>query len=423
VLLNVERAHAYMRQCGLDALIATSPTNVRYVAEYDCWLDPLFKAYMTRPGASSELGHNYAVLPAVGEPALVLPAIWAANAANSRVQDVWPYGLNDLDLSATPTDVDPRLADLLRAIHAGRSRVDAIEALHDLLVARGLAGGRVGIELEGLGQPVQQRLKEALPQTQLLDCSNLLRLIRMVKSAEELRRLERSTQINYQAARASLATAQAGTTMRELRQQYMESIVAAGAQLDHFIAAPGGAGLQAEPDYRLADGDVMYVDFGCIYAHYYSDNGTTLAVGAISPEFERLHAVLRAGLERGLDRLRPGVRASEVRLAMIDALAEGSVSGSNAHGHGIGLEVRDYPIIVADTGLRIRDDCIDVAADLPLEAGMVVNLELPLYLFGVGSLHMEQTFLLTPEGWRRLDSDEPTEPVRASLPRAEAARA
>jgi Xaa-Pro aminopeptidase len=63
-------------------------------------------------------------------------------------------------------------------------------------------------------------------------------------------------------------------------------------------------------------------------------------------------------------------------------------------------------------GLRIRDDCVDVSSDVPIEAGMVVNLELPMYLFGVGSLHMEQTFLVTTDGCRRLDSTEPTAPIQ-----------
>ena len=65
-----------------------------------------------------------------------------------------------------------------------------------------------------------------------------------------------------------------------------------------------------------------------------------------------------------------------------------------------------------DKGLRIRDDCVDMSADVPLEEGMVVNLELPLFLFGVGSLHMEQTFLITSSGYRRLDSSDATSPVQ-----------
>ena len=158
----------------------------------------------------------------------------------------------------------------------------------------------------------------------------------------------------------------------------MTNLVELGAQPDHFIASPQGIGLQEVPDYRLADGDVLYVDYGCIYEHYYSDNGTTLVVGDFDSVLEGRYAVLREGLEAGIDHLRPGVRASSVRQAMIDRLAQGGVTGSNAHGHGIGLEVRDYPIIMPDTGLRIRDDCAALTADVPLEEGMVVNLELPL---------------------------------------------
>jgi Xaa-Pro aminopeptidase len=237
----------------------------------------------------------------------------------------------------------------------------------------------------------------------------------MVKSPEELVRLERATRISYAAANTALSNARVATTTRDLRNQYVSQVVEAGALLDHFIASPYGLGIQEEPDYRLQSGDVLYVDFGCMFQHYYSDNGTTLVVGGFPPEMERRYDVLRSGLQRGIDRLRPGVAASEVRRAMIDALAEGGITGSNAHGHGIGLEVRDYPIIMPDGGLRIRDDCVDVSADVPLEPGMVLNLELPLFLFGAGSLHMEQTFLITHGGCRRLDSDEPTRPVQVEV--------
>jgi Xaa-Pro aminopeptidase len=413
VLLNRQRVDAFLRQCRLDALIATSPSNVLYVSDYCCWLDPLFKAYMMRPGESSGLSHNYAVLPAEVEPALVLPAIWAANAGDSWIKDIWLHGAGDLDLSVVPAQLAPPLERLRSQITAGLQRRDAIQALRELLLLeRGLAGGRLGIELDGLGAAVTERLREALPNAELLDCSNLLRLMRMVKSDEEIRRLECSAQINYRAAMTSLDSARVGISVRELRERYVIAIHGAGAQLDHFIAAPRGTGLQELADYRLTEDDVTYVDFGCVYQHYYSDNGTTLVIGRFPTELERRYAVLRTGLQAGINRLKPGVRASEVHQAMFEPLIEGCVTGSNAHGHGLGLEVRDYPIVVRDTGLRICDDCVDVAADLPLEAGMVINLELPLYLFGVGSLHMEQTFLVTADGCRRLDSSEETQPVQ-----------
>lgn len=409
-LLNSDRATALMRRCGLDAIVATSPCNVLYLSGYSCWIDPLFKAYMMRPGAASDLNHNYAVLPLAGDPALILPAMWAAN-AESAVDDLWLHGIGDLDLSAVPHALAAADQKLLQRVEAGRRRADAVDALRDVLVDRRLSTARIGVELEGLSATEQARLRNALPRADVRDCSNLLRVIRMVKSLEELRRLERSTQINSQAALATLREARVGTTLRDLRQRYAGRIAELGAELDHFIASPHGTGLKEVPDYRLEDGDVLYVDYGCVFENYYSDNGTTLVMGDFPHELKYRYEVLRAGLEAGVEHLRPGVKASEIRQAMIDVLAHGGVSGSNAHGHGIGLEVRDYPIIVPDTGLRIHDECVDLPADLPLEEDMVVNLELPLYLFGAGSLHMEQTFAITATGSRRLDSSEPTEPI------------
>jgi Xaa-Pro aminopeptidase len=411
-LLNRKRATMLMHQCGIDAIVATSPRNVLYICDYYCWLDPLFKAYMMRPGATSALSHNFAVLPASGDAALVLPATWAANAPELQDQDLWLYGVGDLDLSAVPPRLDDRESDLLGRVMAGRHRVDGVEALRDVLQDRGLSEARIGIELDGLATTERQRIAEALPRADVRDCSNLLRLIRMVKSEEEVRRLERATQIGYSAATSSLCTAQSGTSVRDLGERFVREVVGAGAELDHFIASPAGLGLQHAPDYRLKRGDVLYVDYGCVYRHYYSDNGTTLVVGDFDPSLDRLYNVLRDGLVAGVDQLRPNVLASEVRRAMFDVLLAGGVTGSNAHGHGVGLEVRDYPIIVPPTGLRIRDECVDVSSDLALEEGMVVNLELPLYLFGVASLHMEQTLLITATGARRLDSSDATEPVR-----------
>ena len=415
VLLNQARATAFMRQCDVDAIVATSARNVLYLSDYFCWLDPLFKAYMMRPGAPPEIAHNFALLPVTGEPALIVAGMWAANAADSWIADVWVHGLGDLDLSAVPSLLQVSDADLLRRVEAGRARADGIAALAAALGDRGLASGRIGIELEGLSAHEQARLREALPRADLRDCSNLLRLVRTVKSEEEIRRLERSTQINYASAMASLESASVGSSLRELRERFMLEVVAAGAIHDHFIASPRGIGLQETPDYRLQSADVLYVDYGCVYQHYYSDNGTTLVIGSFDAEMERRYDVLRKGLAAGIDNLRPGVRSSAIRQAMIDTLADGGITGSNAHGHGVGLDVRDYPIIVPDSGLRIRDDCVDVSADLPLDEGMVVNLELPLYLFGAGSLHMEETFAITRDGCRRLDASVPTHVVQVAV--------
>jgi len=87
--------------------------------------------------------------------------------------------------------------------------------------------------------------------------------------------------------------------------------------------------------------------------------------------------------------------------AFLDTNSYGADSGSKnvqaslLHGHGLGLDIRDYPIIVPKNELYIRDDCIGIPSDLALETNMVVNLEISIFRLETGALHIEKSFLVT----------------------------
>ncbi len=87
---------------------------------------------------------------------------------------------------------------------------------------------------------------------------------------------------------------------------------------------------------------------------------------------------------------------------MWQTLQDCGLTLSFPHGHGFGLDIRDYPILVAENGRRIKDDCVDVASDLPLEVDMIFNLEAAIFMPGVGAVHMEKTFHVTADGYRPL---------------------
>jgi len=412
MLFNKARAIAYMRQCGLDALVATSPVNITYLTDYHFWLDPLFKEYWLSPGASSSLAQNYAIFPLEGEPALIIGGQQAGNAADLWVRDLHTYGDPGLDESLPPAALPGEAERIYDVLHTPERHPTATAALAGVLQARGLRGARIGIEMEGLTTPARGALPGALPGAQLKDCSNLLRLIRAVKSPEEIERLARAAEISEQAGREALALAQPGARMADIVQYYRAHIAAMGADFDHFAYSYRGMGVVTEPDYRLAADDVMFVDWGCNYQHYFSDTGTTLAVRDLPAALAERHAALRAMMAAGIASIWPGARCSAVHAALRETLAARGVTAVNPHGHGLGLEVRDYPILVADNGLRLRDDCIEVASDLPLEAGMVFNLECAIFMPGVGAPHIERSFVVTLDGCRPLTPQDRSAPIR-----------
>ena len=75
---------------------------------------------------------------------------------------------------------------------------------------------------------------------------------------------------------------------------------------------------------------------------------------------------------------------------------------ANPQGHGIGMEIREDPIVAFDVGGRLRDECVDEPADLELESGMIVNLEASLFGIGSASVHIEETFAVGERGSRRV---------------------
>jgi Xaa-Pro dipeptidase len=402
VLLNRQRAERLMRGCGVDALVATSPVQITYFTDYYCWLDRWFKDYMASPGAPSRPTEMFALLPLEGELALILNPIFAANASDIWVQDVQTFGDTGLDFS---TAAAPRDAEGLRSasrLQSSSKFSSATQALVDALRSRQLGDAVIGIELETMRPTTLATLHTAFPGAQFRDCSNLLRMIRMVKSSEELLRLTRAAEISECAALEAFSMARPGRSMSEIALHYCRRVAEMGAKEDHFTFSPRGYGIASERHYTFNGDDIMYMDFGSIYGHYFSDTGATLALCPMPRELKKRHDALRASIDAGAVALRPGELSSAVASAMWTAFRAHGFDTAFPHGHGLGLEPREYPILVDDNSLRIQDGCIDLPSDLLLEEGMVINLEAGMFVPERGSLQIEKTFVVGKKGSRAL---------------------
>lgn len=412
MLLHKERTLEYMRRCRLDAIVATSPVNVQYLTDYYWWLDPISKEFMARPGASSDPAHLYAVLPIDGEAGLVLNPLLAVNAADIWVRDIHVYGSASVERSTPPGRISPPLNRFYELLTTATRNATPLDAFMEILRERGLTGARIGVEWDGVSAARRAAIQERLPHAQLPDCSNLLRVIRAVKSAEEIERLKRAAEISERAAQTSLAMVRPGEPFSTVVHRYMGELGKEGALFDHFAYTPRGLGIATEPEYIFQSDDVMYVDFGCIYRQYFSDSGVTLTVSEPSDQVTRLYKILCECVDAAIERAQVGALVSTVQAAMTETIRAYGPLVSYPHGHAIGLEVRDYPILVPANDLRIRDDCIDISSDLALEADMVINLEAAFFRPGLDSLNLEQTFIITPDGCKPLIDQERVRPFQ-----------
>ena len=128
----------------------------------------------------------------------------------------------------------------------------------------------------------------------------------------------------------------------------------------------------------LEDGDLFSIDVGAFYRGYHGDAATTLAVGTITPQAQRLVDVGWQALDAGIQMARPGVRLGDL-CATIQEVIEKAGFGvvRNLSGHGVGRRLHEEPQ-VPNYGKR--------GTGMKLVAGMVFAIE-PMLTLGRPAAH------------------------------------
>jgi Xaa-Pro aminopeptidase len=378
-----------MASAGLDAIIATDPATVAALAGYRSWLDGQFRQFMVSPWGSGDLIRTYAIFTAGDRPvAAIVDALFARDAVLAGAE-CWMYG-------------DPGRAALVDA-SAGFSRTPE-EAIARALEGRGVVDANIGLEADGLRPQWRKLLAAECPNATLRDCTTLLRLARSIKSAAHIAHIRNVTGTAADALAAALEIARPGARLGELADAYAEAAGSRGAAIEHFALSHRGRGIATDRSMRLAADTVTYLDHGCRAALAVSDAGTTLHLRGLTRDERLARSALEAALSAGHEVLASHATSSVVHKAMNERL--GAFPDAIVQGHGVGVEIREYPLLVPTVDDRLRDECVDVSADLELQAGMVVNLEASLFGLGDASLHMEETYLVTENGAEALARSE-----------------
>jgi len=152
----------------------------------------------------------------------------------------------------------------------------------------------------------------------------------------------------------------------------------------------------------LKKGDLVFADVGYGVNGYHSDRTQVYMFGANPPE--RLLDIHRRCMQvqkQVVELLRPGNIPSEIYRSVMDSLDEGFKQDFMGFGnrkvsflgHGVGLQIDDYPVI-------------SKGFDEPLEANMVLAVEPKKGVAGFGTVGVEDTYVVTPEGGRCITGGE-----------------
>jgi methionyl aminopeptidase len=159
---------------------------------------------------------------------------------------------------------------------------------------------------------------------------------------------------------------------------------------------------------KLKEGDVLSLDFGCIWEGFHSDSAVTVFVGAPpSEEAERLVRATEQALVAGIAQIRPGAHLTDISHAVEGvAKAAGFQVVREYVGHGIGRKLHEDPHIPnfgpAGRGPVLRPGLV-IAVEPMVNAGgwetrLLADDWTVVTADGSLSAHFEHTIAVTEDG-------------------------
>ena len=347
---RLERAREIMAAAQVDALLVGPGADLRYLVDH-------------HPPPLERL--TLLVLPARGQPSLVLPRLEApmVEHLNGHVEVVaWDE-----------TD-------------------DPVRLVVDRLARTGAADGVLAVQ-DRLWTMFTLALQNALSAASWVPGSRVLGELRLRKEPEELALLHAAgAAIDRVHARVP-ELLRPGRTEREIADE-LDALIREEHDVTNFVivgSGPNGASPHHEAGQRrLEPGDAVVVDIGGTRAGYCSDMTRDYAVGRLPEGYAELHVVLEEAQQAAVQAVRPGVAAESIDAAAREVIERAGYGKHFIHrtGHGIGIEEHEEPWIVAG---NTRE----------LEPGMAFSVEPGIYVPDRYGSRIEDIVVVTEDGVAR----------------------
>lgn len=233
--------------------------------------------------------------------------------------------------------------------------------------------------------------------TRLIPFRELVETQRMIKTAEEIAKIEKAQIISQKAFGEILPTLKVGQTEEEIASNLssiIKSLGGKGLAFESIIASGPNSGLPhyATGKRRIKKGDVLLFDFGAKYQNYSADLSRTIFIGRAKDRQKNIfHHVLKAQRE-AISKINHGIRAHDAHELALSFFRNSKLHDYFIHGlgHGIGLEVHEKPSLSPAPSLPSK---IRQLPDEILEENMVFSVEPGLY-FPWGGVRIEDLVVI-----------------------------
>ena len=241
-----------------------------------------------------------------------------------------------------------------------------------------------------------KKYSDSFESIEFLPSENIIEQLRMIKDKEEIIKIKKAAQITTESLKDVFEIIEPGMRELDIASELAYTVRKKGAQKDPFetivVSGQRSSLPHGKPsEKKIEEGELITIDMGANYQNYNSDITRTIIMGKENQKQKEIFSIVLEAQKAALEFLKPGVSCKEVDSVARDIIVKKGYGEYFGHGlgHGVGLDIHELP----------RVSFSDDTALLP---GMVITIEPGIYLPEVGGVRIEDSVLITEEGYEIL---------------------
>ena len=146
-------------------------------------------------------------------------------------------------------------------------------------------------------------------------------------------------------------------------------------------------------DDVVKEGDFFTMDIGSVFEGYHSDMTRTVAIKSVTDEQKQIYQTVLQAQLTALTKVKSDVACSNVDKAARDIITSAGYGEYFGHatGHGVGLEIHEFP-------------AVSTKSNTILKSGMIITVEPGIYLPNKFGVRIEDMVCVTDNGYNNFAS-------------------
>ena len=345
--IRLERAQELLYEYKLDALLVTIPSNIRYFTGIDThfWESP------TRPW--------FLVVPLSGRLMAVIPEIGEKLFEKTFVKDIYTWSSPNIK----GDDISP------------------LKSLLDSMPSRfGAIGAELGKEMSIRMPVLDFGTLQSNFKFNIVDGTSLIWKLRIVKTLNEIRKIEKVAQIVSDVFEKLPTFISADDSERDVAKKLKMEILKKGADNIPYLPVVSGVGgvsqiISNPTDKLISSGDFLFIDTGTTFDGYFCDFDRNFAIGQASDELKKTNEILWHATEEGIKNLVPGAKTKDIWKKINKKIEDFGfmIKGEGRYGHGVGLQLTEPPSISSFDNSIIQENMVlTIEPSLEYKPGKII---------------------------------------------------